>query len=89
MAALLITADTSVVVAGLTAWHESHGMPLRALRGGTRLPSHFLVETASVLTRLPGGRAIAPADVVARLRAEFPEEPLCCHRQSTRSSSSR
>jgi len=77
VATRLITADTSVVVAGLTGWHESHGTSLRALRGITRLPGHVLVETTSVLTRLPGGRAIAPADVVARLRAEFPDEPLC------------
>ena len=77
MAARLITADTSVVVAGLTGWHEAHRTSLGALRGITRLPGHVLVETTAVLTRLPGGRAIAPADVVARLRAEFPEDPLC------------
>lgn len=77
MAARLITADTSVVVAGLTGWHVCHGASLRALRGITRLPGHVLVETVSVLTRLPGGRALPPADVVARLHAEFPGQPLC------------
>lgn len=77
MATRLITADTSVVVAGLTGWHDAHERSLRALRGISRLPGHVLIETTSVLTRLPGGRAIAPADVVGRLRAEFPDEPLC------------
>lgn len=77
MAARLITADTSVVVAGLTGWHETHQRSLRALRGITRLPGHVLIETTSVLTRLPGGRAIASADVVRRLRAEFPDRALC------------
>ncbi|MBA3799737.1 MAG: PIN domain-containing protein [Geodermatophilaceae bacterium] len=77
MAARLITADTSVVVAGLTGWHEAHQPSLRALRGITRLPGHVLVETTSVLTRLPGGRAIAPTDVVHSLRSEFAGAPLC------------
>lgn len=60
MARRLITADTSVVVAGLTGWHESHGPSLRALRGITRLTGYVLVETASVLTRLPGGPGDPP-----------------------------
>lgn len=77
MATRLITADTSVVVAGLTGWHEAHQPSLRALRGITRLPGHVLIETTSVLTRLPGGRAIVTADVVSRLGAEFPDDPLC------------
>lgn len=77
MAARLITADTSVVVAGLTGWHQAHQPSLQALRGITRLPGHVLVETTSVLTRLPGGRAIAPTDVVHSLCSEFAGEPLC------------
>lgn len=77
MATRLITADTSVVVAGLTGWHEAHESSLRALRGITALPGHVLVETTSVLTRLPGGRAIATSEVVNRLRSEFAGQPLC------------
>lgn len=76
MAARLITADTSVVVAGLSGWHEAHAASLAALRGIVRLPAHVLIETTSVLTRLPGGRAIRVHDVVERLLAEFPGEPL-------------
>lgn len=77
MATRLITADTSVVVPGLTGWHEAHPSCLRALRGITRLPGHVLFETTSVLTRLPGGKSIAARDVVGRLAAGFPGEPLC------------
>lgn len=76
MATRLITADTSVVVAGLTSWHEQHAQALTALRGVTRLPAHVLLESVSVLTRLPRGRAIPVAAAVARLRAEFPDDPM-------------
>ncbi len=77
MASRLITADTSVVVPGLTGWHSAHEPSLRALQGITRLPGHVLIETTSVLTRLPGGKAILPSIVVAHLRSEFPGLPLC------------
>lgn len=77
MATRLSTADTSVVVPGLTGWHAAHPSCLRALRGITRLPGHVLFETTSVLTRLPGGRAISATDVVGRLATGFPGPPLC------------
>lgn len=37
----------------------------------------MLVEATAVLTRLPGGRAVAATDVVDVLATEFPGEPLC------------
>lgn len=77
MASRLITADTSIVVPGLTGWHSAHEPSLRALQGITRLPGHVLIETTSVLTRLPGGKTIHPSIVVAHLRSEFPGLPLC------------
>lgn len=76
MATRLITADTSVVVPGLTAWHGSHATSLAALDGVRRLPAHALVESFSVLTRLPGGRAIGATPAAERLAEEFPEPPL-------------
>ena len=48
----MITADTSVLVAGFASWHESHAAAREALRCA-RVVAHSLVETYSVLTRLP------------------------------------
>lgn len=76
MAAELITADTSVVVPALTAWHAAHGSALAALDGIKCVPGHVIVESFSVLTRLPKGRAIRAADAAERLTEEFPEPPL-------------
>ena len=44
--------DTSVAVAALTAWHESHDAARRAAVGAS-IPAHARLEVYSVLTRLP------------------------------------
>ncbi|MEX2240756.1 MAG: PIN domain-containing protein [Burkholderiales bacterium] len=49
----MIAADTSVVVAAFASWHEGHAAALRALGRGVRVPAHVLLESYSVLTRLP------------------------------------
>lgn len=67
----LVTADTSVVVAVLSDWHEQHGRALAAAVAVTRLPAHVLLESASVLTRLPGGLARPLSEVVGALRTSF------------------
>jgi predicted nucleic acid-binding protein len=68
--------DTSVVVAGFAAWHEAHAPAARALARKPRIPAHVLVESFSVLTRLPPPHR-APADLVASfLLARFPAAPL-------------
>lgn len=61
----MIAADTSVLVAGFASWHESHAVAREALRGA-RLVAHSVVETYSVLTRLP-----PPHRVVPGLAAQF------------------
>src|SRR6188472_166069 len=64
-----LTADTSAVIAALSAWHERHEQAAAALASVTALPAHVVVEAYSVLTRLPAGLAVAPlaaADVIAR-----------------------
>jgi toxin FitB len=40
------------------------------------LPAHVLVESYSVLTRLPGGLAVPPATAASALARRFPEPPL-------------
>lgn len=72
----MIAVDTSVVVAAFASWHEGHQAALAALAQGPDIPAHVLVETYSVLTRLPAPHT-APADVVtAFLEDRFRRAPL-------------
>ncbi len=69
-----IAVDTSVAVAFLDASHTAHRACVEALAGRTRaLAGHAAFETLSVLTRLPGPTAVAPADALIALRAAFPD----------------
>jgi predicted nucleic acid-binding protein len=68
--------DTSVVVAGFASWHEAHRPAAAALARRPRIPAHVLIESYSVLTRLPPPHR-APADLVAQFLAErFNDAPL-------------
>jgi predicted nucleic acid-binding protein len=72
----LIALDTSVVVAAFASWHEAHDGAAALLARRPRLPAHVVVETYSVLTRLPPPHRAAPA-IVERFFAEsFSEAPL-------------
>lgn len=55
----MIAADTSVLVAAFASWHESHAAALAALPD-VRLVGHCVVETYSVLTRLPPPHRVPP-----------------------------
>jgi uncharacterized membrane protein len=63
-------------VAALSAWHEAHDRAAAALAGVQRLPAHVVIETFSVLTRLPGGLAVAPDAVATTLAERFPAPAL-------------
>lgn len=71
-----MTADTSVVVPALAGWHENHEVAAGALDGVAALPAHVLIEAYAVLTRLPGGLAVAPEAAAAVLASRFGDEPL-------------
>ena len=72
----MIAVDTSVVVAAFASWHEGHAAARRVLAAGPTLPAHVLLETYSVLTRLPPPHR-APAPIVAEFLARsFPGAPL-------------
>jgi predicted nucleic acid-binding protein len=72
----VIAVDTSVVVAAFASWHEGHASAVAALARRPRVPAHVLVETYSVLTRLPSPHR-APASLVAAFLAErFREPPI-------------
>ena len=59
--------DTSVLVAGLLSWHESHSAALGALQAALRsgnglvIPLPAVLEAYAVMTRLPSPHRLAPA----------------------------
>ena len=63
----MITADTSVLVAAFATWHEGHRSAVEAMKSGVHLVAHTMVETYSVLTRLPPPHRVAPRAVHAYL----------------------
>lgn len=76
MAARLITVDTSVTVPAFSAWHDAHAVASSAVSDVRRLPAHVIMETVATMSRLPGGLASSPRDVLAALRKDYPEPPL-------------
>lgn len=68
--------DTSVAVPLLVATHEAHAAVVDWWGGRSiALCGHALVETYSVLTRLPGDLRLAPVQAVRLLDERF-EKPL-------------
>lgn len=68
--------DTGVVVAAFASWHEAHGAARAEMAQRPGIAAHSLVETYSVLTRLPAPHRV-PADLAARfLEVAFPGPAL-------------
>lgn len=59
--------DTGVLVAALLPWHDADEAARAALATVTHLPAHVVIETYSVLTRLPAPHRVAPADAAQAL----------------------
>lgn len=60
-----VAIDTSVLVAAMQSWHEAHERAVEALGRALEeppvvVPLHALVETYSVLTRLPKPLRLSP-----------------------------
>jgi toxin FitB len=67
-----VAVDTSVAVPLLVRSHQDHADVVRWWGGQeVALSGHALVETYSVLTRLPGDARLAPADAARLLTARF------------------
>lgn len=66
--ALATTCDTSVLIPTLLSWHEHHQVARASIGEVGAVPGHVLVETYSVLTRLPAPHRLSPAVVVGVLR---------------------
>lgn len=69
------TPDTSVLVAALASWHPRHADAHRAVAGVDAVVAHVLIETFSVLTRLPAPHRVAAVDVAAALQ-RLPWRPV-------------
>ncbi len=68
--------DTSVIVAAVLPWHRDHEAAFEALNQALAqsevvLPSRTLIESYSVLTRLPSPHRLSPKDAVTVLRGTF------------------
>ena len=72
----MIAVDTSVVVAAFATWHQGHPAAVAVLARRPRIPAHALIESFSVLTRLPLPHR-GPAHLVRQFLAEqFDAVPL-------------
>lgn len=72
----MIAADSSVIIAGLLSWHESHEPAFRALdaalaRRTLLIPMHALIESYSVMTRLPSPHRLRPEIAYELLHDSF------------------
>ena len=68
--------DTSVVVAGLCSWHPDHQAAKAVLLTRPTPLVHVLLESYSVLTRLPAPRRLDPQLVLSALERLFPAKPV-------------
>ena len=67
-----LSLDTSVAVPLLVQTHQAHAAVVRWWAGReVALSGHALVETYSVLTRLPGDLRLAPSDAAQLLSERF------------------
>ena len=73
----MFAVDSSCMIAAVSEWHEHHEATLEAiderLARGDRLavPAHALLESYSVLTRLPAPHRLSPRDAWNALEANF------------------
>jgi predicted nucleic acid-binding protein len=81
----VIAPDSSVVIAAVAPWHETHE-PARAAFDGADvgLPAHVAFETTSALSRMPRGRRIAPQVVLSALERDFPQPWLALNSSAMR-----
>ncbi len=72
----MIAVDSSVVVAAFASWHEGNLSAAAILARKPRVPAHVLVETYSVLTRLPPPHRAPSLVVTSFLVQGFRQAPL-------------
>jgi len=73
---MILAVDTSALVAGFATWHADHDVARAALAERPVAVGHALLETYSVLTRLPEPHRADPTMVADFLRRNLPDAPL-------------
>jgi predicted nucleic acid-binding protein len=68
--------DTSVLVAAFASWHADHLLAVSELAKKPHVVAHAMVETYSVLTRLPEPQRARPDHVAEFLSRNFAEAPM-------------
>lgn len=68
---MTLACDTSVLVPALVAWHSEHRETRSAVEELDAVPAHVLLETFSVLTRLPSPHRFTAADAGALARHTY------------------
>lgn len=81
----MIAVDTSLVVALFASWHEAHAVEREAVPAAAHVPAHVLLESYSVLTRLPPPHRAPESVVAAFLRKRFARKLLILPGASHRS----
>jgi predicted nucleic acid-binding protein len=71
-----VAADTSVIVASFASWHEHHALAFAAISRVDAVIVHCLLETYSVLTRLPAPHRMSPEIVSLYLDKSFDEHDV-------------
>lgn len=68
---MTVTADTSVIVASFASWHEHHDVAFTAVGRIDGVIAHCLIETYSVLTRMPAPHRMSAPLVSRYLESTF------------------
>jgi predicted nucleic acid-binding protein len=77
--------DTSVLVAAFASWHANHLEAVAELATKPLMIAHAMIETYSVLTRLPEPQRARPHHVAEFLSRNFTESPLSLDAEQLRS----
>ena len=72
-----VALDSSILIAAVLAWHEHHAVSHREIERLARsdtaaiIPTHALLESYSVITRLPAPHRLHPDDARKLLQSSF------------------
>ena len=77
--------DTSVLVAAFASWHQDHHVAVDEIAKRPTMIAHSMLETFSVLTRLPEPHRADSAMVVEFFERNFPDDPLALAPAAARS----
>lgn len=72
----MIVIDSSVAIAAFASWHERHERARAVVAAAPAVVAHSVLETYSVLTRLPEPHRVEAAAVAAYLERQFATPPL-------------